>query len=197
MLPSTKTFGIPELLGMILDNARPQDVLLWQGVNKTWQAAFQRSPRIQEKLFIKAETCKDEDEEEQAVLNPFMNLFLFYNSFGTCSFSKNAFGEKATCSFSQNAFGGKASYPTASWRQMLISTPAITQLRLARVVHYGSVGRTYFWPIFCKSGITIGQLAKAHEEEGLKCYDDFEHGEPIWVSSVCIRYLKEKDCGAS
>ena len=184
MLSSTKTFGIPELLGMILNNARPQDVLLWQGVNKTWQAAIQRSPRIQGKLFFKARTCKDEDEEERAVLNPFIDLFLIFNCFGTWSFSKNA-------------FGGKASYPTASWRQMLISTPAITQLELYRYVRCASVKRKCLWPILCKSGITIGQLAKTHEEESLECYEDAEHGEPTWVSQVFIDNSMGRHRGSS
>ena len=178
---------------MILEEARPQDVLLWQRVNKTWQAVIQRSPRIQEKLFFKVRPCKDKDEEERAALNPFMDIFLCYDQ------PRFALGK---CSVEEDAFGGEANYPTASWRQMLISTPAITQLEFLRSAsfHEGDwrdADAEYKWSISCKSGVTIGQLAKTYEEWSLKCYDAPEYGKPTAVSDVFIRNLEGKPRGSS
>ena len=69
MLPSTRTFGVTELLEMILENATPQDLLLWQRVNKMWYEAIQKSPQIQEKLFFRINPLKKEDKKTG---NPFI-----------------------------------------------------------------------------------------------------------------------------
>ena len=177
MLPSTETFGIPELLGMILENAEPRDLLLWQRVNKTWQAAIQRSPRIQEKLYFKVESCKDEDDEQRAVLNPFMDVFLHQE----CS---NIWHWIA-----KDAFDGKASYPTASWQYMLITNPAKTELEFfRRGGHEGGLATTFSWKIACESGITIGQLADNHRRGNtalLEVSHDHDDGdEAIWTSGL-------------
>lgn len=71
MSPSTDTFGIPELLVMMLEYATPQDVLLWQRVNKTWHANTQESTRLQEKLYFRTKLCKNVTEQRDAVWNPF------------------------------------------------------------------------------------------------------------------------------
>lgn len=167
---------------MILENARPQDLLLWQRVNRTWQAAIQRSPPIQEKLFFKVKPCKNKDEKKRAVLNPFMDLFLIHGS-STCS----AWPYYTDCGIrvvADDAFGGKASYPTASWRQMLISAPAITELKLHKTMAYeGGTAWEYSWSIACKSGIAVGELAKCHEEVSSflseDYYDDENRNPPL------------------
>ena len=138
MVASTEALGIPELLLMILEETRSRDVLVWQGVNKTWQAAIRRSPRIQEKLFFKVKPCKNKDEKLHAVWNPHMNLCF-----------EQGWPRRAWVA--KDAFGGKASYQTASWRQMLITTPAITELELCRRWSYSGDGK---W-VCCKSGITF------------------------------------------
>ena len=150
MRPSTETFGIPELLEIILENATPQDVLLWQRVNKMWQAAIKTSPRIQEKLFFRIEPCKDKHEQDNVIWNPFIASFLVeeINS-GCCR------------GIGQHAFDGKISFPTASWKQMFITSPAAIGLRT--IVH-GSEDIEIGRRIVCGSGITICQLADFQAE---------------------------------
>ena len=145
MHPSTKTFGIPELLEVILESATPRDVLLWQRVNKTWQTAIKSSPRIQEKLFFKIEPCKDKYEQNHATWNPFIESFLVEQMDSGCCYG-----------MAPHAFDGRYSYPTASWKQMFITSPAATRLRIIiyGIRHDVEIGR----PIVCGSGITINQL---------------------------------------
>ena len=78
------------------------DLLLWQRFNKAWLAAIQTSPRIraQEKLYFRAKICKDENDLEGTVLDPFT-----YHFFGQ--------SDNAWVCVPEDAFGGKASYPTA------------------------------------------------------------------------------------
>ena len=167
MPSSTVTFGITELLEMILENATPHDLLLWQRVNKTWQAAIQRSPRIQEKLFFNIRPCKDEHEEESAVLNPFTELF----------FKFNELGDKF---IAEDAFDGRASYPTASWKQMSLTSPAITEIYVwVHKNEHVMCDQT----IACESGVTLGQLGNT-QEEGNILRADFENGEYL---CLCIR----------
>ena len=150
MHPSTETFGIPELLEVILENATPRDVLLWQRVNKTWQTAIKTSPRIQEKLFFRIEPCKSKHEQYHATWNPFINSFLeeVINS-GCCR------------GIDRLAFDGKSSHPTASWRQMFITSPAATGLK---TIIFGGEDTEFGRQIVCGSGITIGQLADFRAE---------------------------------
>lgn len=162
---ATVTLGVTELLEMILENATPNDLFLWQRVNETWQAAIQTSPRLQEKLSIGIRVCKDEDEQRSAVWTPFMELFIEYH--------------KSDYHFiSEDAFGGKASYPTASWKQMSVTSPAITALQV-------SLTRTetrvmYYHKLVCESGVTLGQLAKS-QEKGNVLGADFDKGEYLCI----------------
>ncbi|CAF9911865.1 hypothetical protein IMSHALPRED_010601 [Imshaugia aleurites] len=148
MPPSTETFGIPELLETILEHATPKDVLLWQRVSKTWHAMIQESPRLQEKLFFKVRPCKNENEQYDAAWNPFTELF----------FTQRAIG-LAVSFIARGAFSGKANYPTASWKQMFVTSPAVTKMSAWRL--HCVIGRDSTWlPIVCGSGVTIGQLAE-------------------------------------
>ena len=162
MLPSTTALGIPELLDMILDHATPQNLLLWQRVNKAWQAAIQRSPRIQERLFFRiSETRKTVFVKKSVVANPFLKFFtnqdeeaLFY------FFSDHTF---------DHAVNGKASLPTASWRQMYLTNPAVTKLQATMFITKGecpieSAATDVDCLIACETGITIGQFADALKE---------------------------------
>ena len=157
MHPSTKTLGIPELLEVILEYATPRDVLLWQRVNKTWQIAIKTSPRIQEKLFFRMEPCKDKYEQNHAIWNPFLKSFLVEEMNSGCCYG-----------IGPHAFDGKSSYPTASWKQMFVTSPAAIGLK---TIIYGGedieiqIGR----PIVCKSGITIAQLADYQAEVYATC----------------------------
>ena len=164
MLPSTTVLGIPELLEMVLDHNTPQDLLLWQRVNKAWQAAIQRSPRVQERLFFRIkEICKKVFDiktctwfgRKYVVANPFLNFFAL-----TTLESRHI--------FINSAFDGKASHPTASWRQMYLSSPALTDLEVIMIF------KDQWWKevrnmsvvchIACETGITIGQFADALKE---------------------------------
>ena len=146
MLSSTTALGIPELLEMVLDHATPQDLLLWQRVNKAWQAAIQRSPRIQERLFFRiGETCKTVSRKTVVFANPFLKFFAHEST----EFRHN---------FLDDAFDGKASHPTASWRQMYMSSPATTGLDPHMMI--GDRLDVGFW-VECETGITIGQFADA------------------------------------
>ena len=148
MLPSTTALGIPELLEMVLDHATPQDLLLWQRVNNAWRAAIQKSPRIQERLFFRIrEIYETVSHEEVVVANPFLEFFA------------EKCGE-ATYFFSDDAFDGKASHPTASWRQMFTSSPAVTKLDAS----IGFKGRGVGFRIKCETGMTIGRFADALKE---------------------------------
>ena len=145
MHPSTKTFGIPELLEVILENATPRNVLLWQRVNKTWQTAIKTSPRIQEKLFFKIKPCKDKYEQNHAMWNPFIESLLVEQMDSGCCYG-----------IAPHAFDGRCSYPTASWKQMFITSPAATRLRT--IIYASSDDVEIGRPIVCRSGITINQL---------------------------------------
>lgn len=100
-------------------------------------------------FFFKVRSCKDKDEEEQAIRNPLMDLFLVHNP----SEDRHRIPEDAFC--------GKASYPTASWKKMLVTSPAITDLWIFETLVPKE--RLNFWSISCDSGITIGQLAENQE----------------------------------
>ena len=150
MHPSTKTFGIPELLEVILENATPRDVLLWQRVNKTWQIAIKTSPRIQKKLFFKTKPCRETHEQIDAVWNPFMG-----------SFSEEQINSACCREIRRLAFDGKCSYPAASWKKMFVTNPAATSLR---TLVYDSEEAKSARPMVCRSGVTIGQLADFQAE---------------------------------
>ena len=159
MFPSTKTFGTPKLLKMILEyaTARPQDLLIWQRVNKSWQEAIQKSPRIQETLFLKVKACKNVCDGEPAVLNPFMDVF-----------SKHM--NKDYWLFTTHAFIGKASCLTASYTGMFITSPAVTELEII-VFQEGCEFDLVHGSVVCKTGITIGQVAEC-QMEGTDIYLD-------------------------
>ena len=152
MFPSTKTFGTPKLLKMILEyaTARPQDLLIWQRVNKSWQEAIQESPRIQETLFLKVKACKNVCDGAPAVLNPFMDVF---------SKHKN----KDYWLFTSHAFIGKASCLTASYTGMFITSPAVTELEII-VFQVGCEYDLVHGSVVSKTGITIGQVAECQME---------------------------------
>ncbi len=151
MPPSTETFGIPELLVTILENALPQDLLLWQRVNKTWQVAILQSPRIQEKLYFRMKPCKDTYEQMPFIWNALFVNILLGRKF------KDLKGPGLL--IPRNAFGGKASYSTASWKQMFVTSPAITEMSVDYHNPRASVPKPMRW-IVCESGITIGQIAE-------------------------------------
>ncbi len=163
---------------MILESATPHDLLLWQRVNKTWQAAIQRSPRIQEKLFFKIRPCKDEHEEESVVWNPITEIF----------FERNHCDQPV---IAEDTFNGKGSYPTASWKQMSLTSPAITALYIW-LVRSGGPGEPFASimceeTIVCESGVTLGQLANT-QEQGNILRADFDKGEylRIWDPSCSL-----------
>lgn len=168
MLPSTITFDIPELREIILEYARPQDLLVWQRVNKTWQADIQRSSRIQEKLFYRVKTGTHWYDSDCAAWNPFLDLFCTESY--SCVLCRN---------FTYDGLDGKASHPTASWRQMLMTSPAVTEVRAT------SRNRTRWTSaksIICETGVTLGQLADAQKEEIRYRYDGFDV-DSFWVST--------------
>lgn len=180
MHPSTETFGISELLETILENATPRDVLLWQRVNKTWQTAIKTSPRLQEKLFFRIAPCKDKYEQDHVIWNPFIDSFLVEeNNSGCCR------------GIDRLAFDGKSGYPTASWKQMFVTSPAAIGLRTIITGSEGvevedvEVGR----PIVCRSGITIGQLADFQAEANAA----HAHSGLDVDINVCIRYVGDGD----
>ena len=158
MLPSNETFAIPELLEMILEHATLQELLLWQRVSKTWQATLQKSPRIQEKLHFRIRPCKNKHEQETAMWNPFMKSFSSILDANSCEITNN------------DAFGANACYPTASWKQMFITSPALIELKVSLVdssyLLHTRPGRRHLRQvksIACKTGITIGQVADAQK----------------------------------
>lgn len=67
-------------------------------------------------------------------------------------------GPNACCQpFADDAFNGKADYPTATWKRMFVTNPAITYVELNNVKD----SRTYFvWNKYIgdECGIMIGQL---------------------------------------
>ena len=119
-----------------------------------WLATIQRSPRIQEKLFFRARPCKNAYEQENAVLKPFMDYVFFkdYRSRPT-----------SLCPIANDVFDGKVSYPTASWKLMFTTSPALTDMT---VTHTDCKKITIFSNvILCRTGITIGQLVDSHKKE--------------------------------
>ena len=161
MLPSTKTFAIPELLEMILEHSTPQDLLLWQRVNKIWRAAIQGSPLIQEKLSFRVNVCKDEHEVDRALWNP---LFHF----------SRLLPSQSQIYINDQAFDGKADYPTASLKQMLITSPAVTKLKF---LIFGRWCQRTEWigsGIVNEAGITIGEVADVRRKFKDLGGDEFE-----------------------
>ena len=151
MLPSTTALGIPELLEMVLDYAAPQDLLLWQRVNKSWQAAIERSPRFQEKLFFRIrETRKTVSDENCVVWNPFLKFFAHGSIDGWHLFF-------------DDAFDGKASHPSASWRRMYFSSPAVTELytmmKFDDKSRHPLGGLQVHELVSCATGVVLGKVA--------------------------------------
>ena len=164
MSPSSKTFGIPELLEMILEYATPQDVLLWQRVNKTWHAIIQKSTLLQEKLYFRIKPCKNVTEQHDAIWNPFTELLFARDS---RDYSPYMF----RLPIGNDAFSGKANYPTASWKRMLMTSPATTWMRVYKLYEKSSCDCS----VACESGVTIGKLAET--VEGLNVnYAGYEKG---------------------
>ena len=164
MSPSTDTFGIPELLlEMILEYATPQDVLLWQRVNHKWHAVIQKSTSLQEKLYFCIKPCKDQIEQHDAAWNPFTELLI----------SRNYSPDMCCFSIGNDAFSGKANYPTASWKRMLITSPATTWMMIDK---YSCNSNKWLCgkAVVCESGITIGRLAQTLEGLNVDCasYED-------------------------
>ena len=164
MLPSTTVLGIPELLEMVLDHATPQDLLLCSGSTKRGKQLFRDrlesrrdfssgSKKSCKKVFD-IKTCTSFDKK-YVVANPFLNFFAL-ESRGTRHI------------FFDSAFDGKASHPTTSWRQMYLSSPALTDLEAIMIL------KIQWWKevrnmsvvchIACETGITIGQFADALKE---------------------------------
>lgn len=165
MVSSTQTLDIPELLENILVFASPRDLLQRQRVSKTWQAAIQSSPRIQEKLFYKVKPCKDMCDKKTLVENPFMDLLSkpvsepHYRYF--------------PLTIVNQASNGKASYERASWKQMFLTSPAVTTIGMI-VFGMSDNGRQGVRSIECKTGVTFGQLADLQQNEisiNADCYD--------------------------
>lgn len=160
---------------MVLEYASPHDLLLWQRVNKMWHAVIQRSPRLQEKLYFRIKTCKNMDEQYTADWNPFTDL-LFTQSYG-CT--------KCGLSVTPDAFGGKANYPTASWKRMLMTSPATTSMSLwMGDCDYSNNMWHISQTIDCGSGITIGQLADTLDEANVH-HADYDVAKVVkFVSKV-------------
>ena len=163
MLPSTTALGIPELLEMVLEYATPQDLLLWQRVNKAWQGAIRRSPRIQERLFFRISETRETVFGNKRVTNPFMKFFA--NPNGEPVYSYNSFSDHTF----DHAVNGKASISTASWRQMYLTNPAVTKLQATMIItkddcYKECVGLVGACVIACETGITIGKFADALKE---------------------------------
>ena len=151
---------IPELLESMLLNASPTDLLMWQRVNRLWRAAIQRSPRIQEKLFLRSPS--DGDSRRQHVIqNPFLDLFVERSTFGNILLVEHLLKEKAR-------------HPEALWRQMFITTPAIVELEIRVTGSRVEWEVDYRWSIVREGGITLGQLLDVQEEAKciLKVFED-------------------------
>ena len=150
MPPSIETFAIPELLEMILENARHQDLLVWQRVSKTWQAVIQDSPRIQEKLHFRSPPCKNKHEQKSVVWNPLIEFF-------PCILGAHSFV------ITRKTPGEEACYPTASWKRMFVTSPAITEMKPKLIFGLGHhvLRQRNVKPIVCETGVTIGHIADA------------------------------------
>ena len=156
MLPSTNTFDIPELLEMILDHAAPEDLFLWQRVNKTWQAAIQGSPRLQEKLFFRVNTCKNTTEQKCVAWNPFLDLFTMETNGAT---------------YASRIFDRYVVEEMTRWlgpcKRMFVTSPSVTELEFEHhemIFEMNCFERISKKSIRCETGITIGLLLRHMKE---------------------------------
>ena len=102
-----------------------------------------------ETFFRITESRKTLSDKNLVVANPFLKIFAKQSRGGEHIFFGHAF---------HSAFNRKASHPTASWRQMYLSTPAVTEIEVSTI---NGKGR---WKEACETGITIGQVADALKE---------------------------------
>ena len=140
---------------MVLDYAAPRDLLLWQRVSKAWQAAVWSLPGIHERLFFRIRGKYEKTGRLKHVFaNPFVEFF--------------AESRGPRWIFLGDAFDGKkASHPTASWRQMHLSSAALTQLEAIMKPadeRCKEMGMAAQFQITCETGITIGQFADSFKE---------------------------------
>ena len=118
MSASTQVFNTLELLRMILELTEPRNLLSHQQVNKTWQGVIKTSPILQQKLHYKVDPLKD-SRGNPFTWNPFIGYLSLphpYSRFGLHSFDTEIFH--------------KHNFHIASWKDMHLTTPAITEMLL-------------------------------------------------------------------
>ena len=96
-------------------------------------------------------------EQKSVVWNPLMEFFL-------CILDAHS------CVIARKTFGAEAYYPTASWKRMFVTSPAITEMKPKLIFEMGhhDLRQRNVKPIVCESGITIGHIADASKWELLQ-----------------------------
>lgn len=149
MAASNKVFNIPELLESILDHGLAKDLLLQQRVNKTWQGVIQGSSSIRRKLHYDEDSEFKEvewEEPDRIRWNPLMTSFWVGRE-----------QQMMCCQEVDLEVIRKFDFPSASWKAMYITSPAMKTVTLRS-------GNYILGTLYSMSGVTIGKLAETQQE---------------------------------
>ena len=191
MSSAARVFGIPELLETILQNGMAKDLFLQQQVNKTWQEVISCSSRLQQKLFLRADSS-ERNKFASLKWNPCLVRLggkLCPMSLGHCCFVISAKALEAI------------NYPNASWKNMFLTLPTTSRIEMYRsqaswtksflklpemnMAQRADVGRQITSTVINEDGITMGQLTECRGiREGYRC-------EAVLEDKI---YIQIKEC---
>lgn len=147
MTSTQLVFSIPELLEKILLYVPERDLLLSQRVNQTFRNVTKHSPQLQRKLFYTADTYQERDLLRELKWNPLLHAFHPYKRSNTSirrrfgsklwqswrnlsqsnQLSREDFVEACTPGIELEVLR-KVNYPTASWKKMYFTHPAVSRM---------------------------------------------------------------------
>ena len=128
---------------MILHQLPARELLLSTQVNKQFYNVIRSSPELQHKLYFKVEVVAKGGRIFPLEFNPLMKFCWPKDNSGVLKTNLESFH--------------RYDLPTASWKDMFVTTPAVTYL----YVISGGVPCTR---LESESGITMGQLVKSQQE---------------------------------
>ena len=183
-MASTRALVLPEILEAVLLQLPEQDLLLSQRISKTWRVMIRDSPRLQCKLFLRAESITDDANE--ALSDPKIRWNPLLAKFMTCG---------------DDYLGPKYAFldinpmrphddKSSSWRGMLVSQPAASCVSfIMETTNFGR-RRHVFAILRNKSGVNLGQMHQAMMSAGEPMVKEFAGGIDIYMmpSILWVRF---------
>lgn len=127
--PAERALGVVELLETVLLLLPMRDVLLAQGVNSSWKAIIDHSPRLQRKLFFQSKPWPRHGiiNKTSVAKNEMFKEF-WVQILPELSWDKHHRIHLSPQGFSKRE--GAFAYPKASWRNMFLTQPAVKEVEL-------------------------------------------------------------------